>query len=76
VVAETGTVRLRESLPIVQGSSSSAGLTKTISTAAAKTTNTHLIDPCTRAPSTDQMQSLPQALYSSWPALATWCIAS
>jgi hypothetical protein len=58
VVAETGTVRLRVCLPIVQGSSSSAGVTKTISTAAAaKTTNTHLMDPCTRAPSTNQMQS-------------------
>jgi hypothetical protein len=66
MVAETGTVRLRESLPIVQGSSSSAGVTKTISTAAvAKTTNTHLIDARTRAPSTDQMQSLPQPLYRS-----------
>ena len=66
VVAETGTIRLRVCLSIVQGSSSSAGVTKTISmAAAAKTTNAHLIDPCTRASSTDQMQSLPQPLYRS-----------
>jgi hypothetical protein len=66
VVAEMGTLRLRVCLPIVQGSSSSAGVTKTISMAAvAKSTNAHLIDPCTRASSTDQMQSLPQRLYRS-----------
>jgi hypothetical protein len=60
LVAETGTVRSCLCLPIVQGSSSSAGVTKTISTAAAaKTSNTHLIGPCTRDPSTNQMQSLP-----------------
>jgi hypothetical protein len=42
VVAEMGTLRLRVGLPIVQGSSSSAGVTKTISmAAAAKTTNAH-----------------------------------
>ena len=50
IVTEDSAAWQRVLLPTVHGISSSAGVTRTISTAAAKTTNMYLIGLCTRAP--------------------------